>query len=236
MLSGAFFLAVVATTAYAYGYAKPASVAMGMCAVVLLYLYCIRNRIALAAQTLAISCKVLLWNAIDLILAVCVMLTVQMCWCMVRVCRWCHPPTSADIRSPPPTPPLPPPSPAGAAAGGDADAPPPPVVPLARHISVHPSTPPTSKTPPPPSSNSSSVRSTPRDRDGASSTDGTTGGSDGASPGVGLGLGLGGASAVGLGDEKWSRVLGVLHAQYQWRKQHGESVSQLVKLYKPFTV
>ena len=108
------------------------------------------------------------------------------------------------------------------AAGGDADAPPPPVVPLARHISAHPSTPPTSKTPPPPSSNSSSVRSTPRDGGGIS-TDGASGG-DGVSPGIGLGLRLGGASTVALGDEKWSRVLGVLHAQYQWRKQHGESI------------
>ena len=126
--------------------------------------------------------------------------------------------------SQPTTPTLAPtPAPAGVRFGGagaptdpDAPPPPPPVVPLARHLSMHPPTPPSSKTPPPPSSLSSSVRTTPLGGSG----DGAAGGGDGTSPGVGLGLG--GSSAVGLGDEKWSRVLGVLHAQYQWRKQHGE--------------
>jgi hypothetical protein len=75
------FLGCCAMTMYAQGVLWASYFCMGGAGCVVLYMVCIRNRIALASETLKISCEVIMYNCVDLFALMLLMICVQCIWC-----------------------------------------------------------------------------------------------------------------------------------------------------------
>jgi hypothetical protein len=75
------FLACCGMTLHVNGMITVSYICMAGAGTVVLYMICIRNRIALASETLKISCEVILYNCVDLLVLVALMIVVQCIWC-----------------------------------------------------------------------------------------------------------------------------------------------------------